>query len=178
MAIVTSRQLRELAQGLEKTAGFGDLREASVRKGRRGRTVVFLSHSHNDDDLVASARDVILAEGADIYVDWLDAEAPEAISPETALYLRQKIRQCGKFLMLASDWALDSAWVPWELGYADSAKGMPDVVVWPISRKAGHWPGSEYLGIYSQIEMGDGKRLGVFPPGASNGILLSDWLTS
>lgn len=176
MAIVTSRQLRTWADGLEKTAGFGDLREASVRKGRRGRTVVFLSHSHTDDDLVGYARDVLFAEDVGIYVDWLDDEVPEHISPATATYLKDKIVECGKFVMLASDSALRSAWVPWELGYADSAKGLANVAVWPISRRAKAWPGTEYVGIYNRIELAAGGQLAVFPPGRRRGHVLSSWL--
>lgn len=141
------------------------------------RATVFLSHSHDDADLVETFLVLLEDENVDIYVDWKDTEMPSVTSPETAIRLKGRIAECRKFMILATNKALDSKWVPWEIGIADSQNGMRNVAVIPVQDTGTTWKGSEYVGIYSRVERANNGRLAVFDPGTSSGIYLSNWLT-
>lgn len=79
-------------------------------------------------------------------------------------------------MILATNRALESKWVPWEIGIADSQNGMGNVAVIPIEDTGTTWKGSEYVGIYARVERANDGKLGVFEPGKTNGIHLSNWL--
>lgn len=155
-------QLSEAQAGLNKTA-------------YRYRTV-FLSHSHNDKDLVEPVRKLLAGQGVILYVDWKDPEMPAVTSTETARKIKERIGTADKFVMLASNASLKSRWVPWELGIGDIKKGLPSVAVFPVIPDYGTWEGSEYVGIYSRIEQADSGQLAVFEPGQNTGITLKAWL--
>jgi len=138
---------------------------------------IFLSHSHKDKELVLYIADFLKQWADGIYVDWNDSSMPQVTSPETATLLKTKIRDTAKFILLATDNAIASRWVPWELGVADLSNGMKNVAVLPVTEPPRSWPGSEYVGIYSTIEKSDSGEPAVFEPGESNGITLSRWLT-
>lgn len=141
------------------------------------RATVFLSHSHDDADLIESFLVLLNEEGVLVYVDWKDPTMPRMTTPDTATRLKQRIKQCGKFMLLATNNALDSRWAPWELGIADSQNGMTNVAVIPVQDASGSWRGSEYVGIYSRVEKAGNGRLAVFEPNTtSGGVYLSDWL--
>lgn len=116
-------------------------------------------------------------ENVDVYVDWKDTEMPRQTSPETAMRLKLRIAECRKFMILATNKALDSKWVPWEIGVADSKNGMGNVAVIPVDDSGVTWKGSEYVGIYSRVEQSITGRLAVLEPGRQNGIPLSQWLS-
>ena len=79
------------------------------------------------------------------------------------------------FMLLATDRALDSRWVPWELGVADNAKGYERIVVVPVTRN-GSFQGNEYIQVYRQIR-DDFGTLKVFAPGGSgSGSLVGNFL--
>ena len=109
-------------------------------------------------------------------MDWNDSSMPAMTSEETAIKLKAKIVECRKFLLLATNNALDSKWVPWELGVADNSNGMKNVAIIPVTERQGGWHGSEYIGIYSRIETAITGNWGVFAPGSSHGITLTEWL--
>jgi hypothetical protein len=155
-------QLSEARAGLNKTAS-------------RYRTV-FLSHSHNDKDMVEPVRKLLAGQGVILYVDWNDPEMPSVTSPETARKIKERIGTADKFVMLASNTSLKSRWVPWELGIGDIKKGLPNVAVFPVTPDYGRWEGSEYVGIYSRIEQADSGGLAVFEPEQNTGITLKAWL--
>ncbi|MBI4586011.1 MAG: toll/interleukin-1 receptor domain-containing protein [Planctomycetes bacterium] len=142
------------------------------------RATVFLSHSHKDKDLVEPAIAALLKQGVVVYVDWKDPTMPEATSPKTAAAIKVRIKECRKFVLLASDNGLTSKWVPWELGIADSQNGMDSVVILPVTDDPRTWPGSEYVGIYDRIERKAGEVLVVVKPGQGvyDGISLAEWL--
>ncbi len=155
---------------------FEESQNRMFKSGSIGATV-FLSHSHHDEDLIESARKILSEYGADIYIDWKDPTMPEITSPETAQLIKDKIRNCHKFIMLASNNALDSRWVPWELGYADMSKGMENIAVFPVAGVYGGWNGSEYIAIYPKIEITVQADLAVYEYGSNTGPLLSRWLS-
>lgn len=118
------------------------------------KKTIFLSHSHKDKDIVEQAALFLLTQGVYVYVDWKDASMPPNTSKETADKIKKRIRACEDFVVLASNNALDSKWVPWELGFADEAKGMSNVFIFPVADNDGSWRGSEYFDLYQKIELG------------------------
>jgi hypothetical protein len=137
---------------------------------------IFLSHSHKDADVVNQAVELLGSQGVSIYVDWKDSSMPEVTSPETAKRIKAKIRECKKFVLLATDNALASTWVPWELGIGDTSNGMDNVAILPVTDPPHSWTGSEYVGIYLRIVKSDDGTPGVFEPGQTQGTSLATWL--
>jgi hypothetical protein len=120
---------------------------------------VFLSHSHEDKDLVLSAVQFLKSQGVDVFVDWLDESMPDNISGETAEKLKQKIKEYAKFLVLVTENSKNSKWVPWELGVADGNKPIQNIAVLPVDRTGKRFQGNEYLDIYPKIEFYNDKWL-------------------
>jgi hypothetical protein len=118
------------------------------------KKVIFLSHSHKDKDIVEKVALFLLSQGMFLYVDWQDSSIPPITSSETANKIKSRIITCDEFVVLASNNALDSKWVPWEMGFADAAKGTPKVFVLPVADNDGTWRGSEYFDLYQKIELG------------------------
>jgi hypothetical protein len=146
------------------------------------KTRVFLSHSHIDanditkDDL-RSLYTLLVALSCDVYIDWLDPDMPSETCGDTAKRIKEKIDGCDRFLLAATVNAVNSRWVPWELGYADKAKGVKNIAVLPIADPYGQWEGSEYLSLYPTAQISSTDRLAVFPPSANDGYYIEDWMS-
>ena len=141
--------------------------------------MVFLSHSHKDKELLETAVALINSQGARVYVDHEDFTLTDLSMPLVAYFLRKKIEECSKFILLASDKATgQSRWVPWELGFADGRKKFEDIAVLPVQERSGEWQGSEYIGLYSHIEEWWTDRWKVIPPDKIYGDSLGEWLLS
>lgn len=115
---------------------------------------IFLSHSSTDAALVAGLKLELEDLGYSVYVDWIeDPKLSRAnVTKETALVLQARMKQCKSLLYAFSENAVNSKWMPWELGYFDGIKGT--VAVLPISRTSkSNFQGSEYLGIYYYIQI-------------------------
>ncbi|OZC01456.1 toll/interleukin-1 receptor domain-containing protein [Rubricoccus marinus] len=136
---------------------------------------VFLSHSHLDKDLVEGLVDRLARLGVRVYVDWKDATLPASPSRDTVETIKKQIVANDVFMLLATDRALESKWVPWELGVADQAKGYDRIVVVPVTRN-GTYLGSEYVRVYRQLreELGSLKIFG--PGGSGTGSAASNYL--
>lgn len=113
---------------------------------------VFLAHSSQDAGLVADVVAWLETQGVLVYIDERDPEMSAFTSPKTAVRLRDKIRSCRRMMVLATNRALASRWVPWEIGFADGVKGPMNVVILPLADRAGRWDGNEYVGIYPVVE--------------------------
>jgi hypothetical protein len=103
-------------------------------------------------DLVDSVRGILSDHGTDCYVDREDSEMPNPPSKKTARRLKEKMEICDKFIMIASEKALESPWVPWELGFADCSRSSTNVAIFPVEEDSGTWKGREYLRLYGLIE--------------------------
>jgi len=123
--------------------------EASVSQS------VFLSHSSKDAEHLAGAIALLEKHGGMTYIDKKDASLPPATDTSTAEKLRQRIKDCRKFVILTSENSKDSRWVPWELGLADGHRTPANVAILPTVISGDHkWTEQEYLGLYRRITYG------------------------
>ena len=127
-----------------------------------GRTTVFLSHKH--DDLIELKDFIGFLENkyrVDVYIDSKDPGMPENTSGETATRLKTIIKKCDKFILLATDNAIESKWCNWELGFGDAQKFKQNIAILPIKKKGTYdfqYKGNEYLYIYPYIAYYDGTE--------------------
>lgn len=170
MAYFTETQLEKIADSpeMEKRASRHLMESFS-----NTRLSIFLSHSHNDKKIVEGWIRNLAALGINMYVDWNDSSMPRETNRETADKIKQRIAEVDLFVVLATNAALDSKWVSWEIGIADKTKGESKVLLAPVVPKSGIWKGNEYLQLYRTIELFDkgdfvGKP-GVFEPNANQG---------
>ncbi len=158
------------------------------------KTRVFLSHKHSDLD---ELKDLIgFLEGkynVDVYIDSMDKSLPSTPSGKTATRIKNVIKKCDKFILLATDNAVESKWCNWELGFGDAHKYRENIAILPIKNLGQYdyqYKGQEYMSIYPQILYYDGSESyyngGNVSPGFYYGYIsetgrrvitpLSDWL--
>ena len=122
----------------------------------RPTTSVFLSHKHTERNLMLKIKTFLEHLGISVYIDWLDERMTASTSGRTAQILKQKIREYDKFILVATDGAIDSKWCNWELGLGDAEKYNKDkIALFPIRQENRNWSGAEYLQIYPTIEYFD-----------------------
>lgn len=176
MAYFTEEQLEKIADSpeMEKRAS-----RHLIETFSNARLSIFLSHSHNDKKIVEGWIRNLAALGIDMYVDWNDSSMPRETNRETADRIKQRIDEVDLFVVLATNAALDSKWVSWEIGIADKTKGESKVLLAPVKPKSGTWKGNEYLQLYKTIELFDKGdhvgRPGVFEPNATQGPIFEDF---
>lgn len=154
------------------------LKEGIYKRASRAQadTDVFLSHSHQDADIVEAAARLLAEQGVGVYIDWMDPGMPSETSPATAARIKQKIGANRKFALLVTENSRSSKWVPWELGCADGVRGLDHMAILAVEDRVGALNGSEYLGLYAQIAREvDGVWI-VIRPGESKGPTLASWL--
>ncbi|MGX5820861.1 toll/interleukin-1 receptor domain-containing protein [Chitinophaga lutea] len=167
MALFTEDRLRARVRSQYVAGGFFNetisqkaeriLTESSNRQKNFSETReydIFLSHSSKDAQLVAGLKLELEDLGYLVYVDWI--EDPKlnrtSVTKGTALMLQQRMKQSKSLIYAFSENAVNSKWMPWELGYFDALKGT--VAVLPISTtNQDDFRGSEYLGIYYYIKI-------------------------
>lgn len=126
------------------------------------KTTVFISHKHDDlDDL----RDVLgfleTVYGVKVYIDSQDPSMPKKTSGETAKRIKERIEKCNKFILLATNGAIESKWCNWELGYGDAKKYKRNMALFPIKDKGESdylYNGNEYMSIYPYITYFNGTE--------------------
>ncbi|MBE7474276.1 MAG: toll/interleukin-1 receptor domain-containing protein [Anaerolineales bacterium] len=140
---------------------------------------IFLSHSHRDREIVEGFI-TLLANSSQItiYVDWQDGDMPRITNRDTAQRIKLKIGELNLFMILATKNAMNSKWVPWEIGVADSKKPLNRILVVPVADPSGHFYGNEYMQLYQRIEVSSSGDLGVFEPNAISGYTVKEWLKS
>lgn len=189
MSFITESQLKN-QQRSSKT--YFSLNE-SLRNFKAETTIfktkIFLSHKHDEKEYLEGAISFLKNYGVEVYVDWLDEGMPKTTSAQTAVRLKEKIRDNHKFILLATETAINSKWCNWELGLGDAAKYIEHIALLPVKKDYTEFSGSEYLEIYpyvfiaenSQYIKGAYKVAGtyiVYPTvnGNSKVILISEWL--
>lgn len=165
----------------EATRFFSKINES---KSARSRTpfstevTVFLSHKHDEMKVLEDVIGLLKGLGVNVYVDWLDEGMPKTTSGVTATKIKQKIRSCKKFILLATEGAIASKWCNWELGYGDAHKYSDHIAIMPIiDTRGGTFSGNEYLQIYpiikSEYQYTSG---GYYVEFGSSKTKLEDWL--
>lgn len=141
----------------DRTRDLREGRRAQLQKATSSTNSTFLSHSSKDADLVEGASQLLAEYGASVYVDRVDNSLPPYTSKETALALKNRIADCKKFVLLASENSKDSRWVPWELGIADSIKGLENIALLAAvdEHASKTWPSWEYMGLYRHLVWGN-----------------------
>lgn len=126
------------------------------------KTTVFLSHKHKEIEEIEEATGVIeMLEdlGAKVYIDSMDNNMPNQTTGETAARIKEVIKYCDKFILLATSKAIESYWCNWELGIGDVHKFQKHLAILPVKEKGEfdfQYKGNEYLQIYPRIDFRDG----------------------
>lgn len=118
-------------------------------------TTVFISHKHDDlEDLRGFLGFLEKRYKVKVYIDSQDPLMPKKTSAETARNLKDRIKRCDKFILLATNGAIESKWCNWELGYGDAHKYINNIALLPMKPKGSldsQYKGAEYLSIYPYI---------------------------
>ena len=126
------------------------------------KTTVFISHKHDDlADLKGLLGFLEQEYGVKVYIDSRDPSMPQITSAETALNIRERIKACDKFILLATNGAIESKWCNWELGYGDAQKFKKHIALYqmkPQNTSDNTYKGSEYMAIYPHIAFYDGTE--------------------
>ncbi|MFH1051037.1 MAG: toll/interleukin-1 receptor domain-containing protein [bacterium] len=137
---------------------------------------IFLSHSHLDKELAKGLKNYLYSLNINLYIDWLDSSMPPNTNKETAEKIKKKIIECDHFMLLATNNAIKSRWVPWELGIADIAKTSNNISLIPIVNENEVFLGSEYLTLYNYI-CDLPSEIIVLQPNSIYYYKIKDWLT-
>ena len=126
------------------------------------KTTVFISHKHDDlEDLKGILGFLQQTYGVKVYIDSQDPSMPPVTSAETAFNIKERIKQCDKFILLATNGAIESKWCNWELGYGDAQKFKKNIALFPMKPKGTYdseYKGSEYMSIYPYITYFNGTE--------------------
>ncbi len=153
--IISTNQLYEFAPEANINSSL-NLTRRSWHSGMKAS--VFLSHKHDDIIELKRVAKLLEKDTSYLYVDWLDDSMPDKTSGETAIIIKGKIKKYDKFILIATDRAIESKWCNWELGHGDAQKYLNEkIALFPIKQENREWSGSEYMQIYPTIEWFDGK---------------------
>ena len=155
---------KKIFDGYRTESLYESTQEISTRYNYDGtpKTTVFISHKHDDlDDL----RDVLgfleTVYDVKVYIDSQDPSMPKKTSGETAKRIKERIEKCNKFILLATNGAIESKWCNWELGYGDAKKYKRNMALFPIKDKGESdylYNGNEYMSIYPYITYFNGTE--------------------
>jgi hypothetical protein len=120
---------------------------------RDNRAKVFLSHSHKDKVLAEGLVSYFTNKGFSLYIDWKDSSMPHTPDRSTADKIKQKINGSDFVFVLATQNALNSKWVPWEIGIADKSKLSVQILIIPVTDAPHTFEGNEYMQLYQHIEV-------------------------
>ena len=126
------------------------------------RTTVFVSHKHDELGELKGVLGFLQTKyGVKTYIDSQDPSMPKMTSVTTATALKNRIKECDKFIFLATNGAIASKWCNWELGYGDAQKYRDHIAIFPMKPKGSYdsaYKGSEYLSLYPYICFSDGTE--------------------
>lgn len=154
-------QKSNINESLAESRKFSD-KNYSSRK-HESKPTVFISHKHSElADLKELEGVIELLEdlGAKIYIDSMDNGMPSETSGETALRIKEVIKYCNKFILIATEKAIESYWCNWELGFGDTHKYIEHIAILPIKEQGEYdhnFKGNEYLQIYPSIDFYNGS---------------------
>jgi hypothetical protein len=189
MSIITESQLKSYRRSTKTFVTLNESLRNFKNESSYFKTKIFLSHKHDEKEYLEAAISLLKTFGVDLYVDWLDEGIPKTTSGQTAVRIKQKIRENHKFILLGTEGAINSKWCNWELGLGDAAKYIEHIAILPIKKDYADFSDNEYLEIYPyifnidsfQFFKGDYRSQGtyvVFPSinGNERVISISKWL--
>lgn len=120
------------------------------------KTTIFISHKHDDlEELKGIIGFLEKKYKVKVYIDSQDMSMPKMTSGETARRIKERIKTCEKFILLATDGAIESKWCNWELGFGDAQKyDSKSIALFPLKDKGTYdsvYKGNEYMEIYPHI---------------------------
>lgn len=155
MEILSKTQLLAQKASFQKSKPSVSLSESinahSQRNAFSSEVTIFLSHKHGETPELESAIALLSRFNVSVYVDWNDKGMPATTSGQTANRLKEKITTSKKFILLATEAAINSKWCNWELGFGDAKKYLQHIALLPIRNDYTHFSGTEYLNIYPVI---------------------------
>lgn len=144
---------------------YADIRLDSARESlfesyqEYPKTTVFISHKH--DDLKGVLGFLESEYKVKVYIDSRDPSMPKTTSADTAHNIKERIEQCDKFILLATNNAIESKWCNWELGFGDAQKYPEHIALFPMKPEGKsdlQYKGSEYMTIYPYITYLNGNE--------------------
>ena len=97
---------------------------------------------------------------------------PQKTSGETASKIKQRIKRCNKFILLATNGAVESKWCNWKLRYGDAQKfDTSNIDLFSVKPEKTYnydYKGNEYMRIYQHIAYYYGNEK------YSNGIVIEE----
>ena len=94
----------------------------------------------------------LLSVNFNVYIDYLDKTLEDQTNETVASILRERIKSCSKFILLATPNSGSSKWMPWELGLGDRIINYKNVAILPLTTDSSVWSDQEYGKIYGRIE--------------------------
>lgn len=139
-------------------------------------TSVFISHKHDDLDEIRGFLGFLKKMGVATYIDAFDPTMPNYTCGKTAERIKERIKQCDKFMLLATDNAITSKWCNWELGIGDVHKYKSNIAIVPVKNyNQAVYTGSEFLEIYPYLYQSDYGYF-IYDPISQNDTSLENWL--
>lgn len=89
-----------------------------------------------------------------MYIDNRDPSMSETTSGETANCIKERIKKYKKFILFATNGAIDSKWCNWKLGFGDAQKFDKHIAIFPMKPKEKYdyeYKGNEYMSTYPYI---------------------------
>lgn len=140
---------------------------------------VFLSHKHSELKYIQSIIGLLRERfRAEVYIDSEDQDMPRITNAVTARRIKHKIRNCQKFVFVATEESLKSPWCNWEIGWSDRCKAYRNMLIFPFDiGNSRNFNGNEYLRMYPYVQQ-DGGRYFVIDPNKKldDVIPLEKWL--
>lgn len=158
MSFITESQLANYRSRTRTFSADNIVSLNEINSRDQNRPMIFLSHKHDEHSILQDVIAFLKEEGVDVYVDWMDPSMPAYTNAETAHKLKNKIKVSNKFILLATQGAINSKWCNWELGLGDAEKYIRNIALFPINKTYETFKGSEYLAIYPRIEYENGEN--------------------
>ena len=152
------------------------LNESRTFSTSPNKTSVFISHKHDDLDEIRGFLGFLKNMGVATYIDSFDPTMPDYTCGKTAERIKERIKQCDKFMLLATDNAITSKWCNWELGIGDVHKYKSDIAIVPVKNNNNIiYTGSEFLEIYPYLYQSDDGYY-IYDPISQKVTSLRKWL--
>ncbi len=141
------------------------------------KTTVFISHKHDDSDVIKDFLGFLKNKDVITYIDAFDLTMPFYNCGKTAERIKERIKQCDNFMLLATDNAITSKWCNWELGIGDVHKYKANIAIVPVKNaNRSIYTESEFLEIYPYLFQSSYGNYFIYDPIEGHSKPLKDWL--